>query len=104
MGHGRGRAGERLGASEAHREVRDLERVKEGERLLFSAFEIEREGRSGARAMALENVGLARSLVEKTQIADLLDFGVALQEVAHLFRILPGAAHPQLERFEAAQK
>ena len=39
MGHRRGRAGERLGAAEADRQIGDDQRVEERERLSFSALE-----------------------------------------------------------------
>ena len=41
--------------------------------------------------MALENVRLPRALVEKAEIADLLDLRVTLQEVADLLGIVAGA-------------
>ena len=77
MGHRRGRAGERLGAAEADREIGDLQRVEEGERLLLAALQVEREGRAGAGAMALVDVRLARAFLEEAEIADLLDLRVA---------------------------
>src|SRR5258708_24511228 len=104
MGHRCGRAGERLGAAKADREVGDLQRVEEGERLFLAALQIEREGRAGAGAMALKDVRLARSILEETEIADLLDLRMAAQEIAYLLGILAGAVHSKLERFEAAQE
>src|SRR6266567_2925388 len=84
MRHRRGRARQSLGTAEADREVGNLQRVEEGERLLLAALQIERKGRSGAGAVALENVRLARALLEKTEVADLLDLGVAAQKIADL--------------------
>ena len=104
MGHRRGRGGERLGAAQADRKLGDLQGVKESEGLALAAFQIKREGRSGAEAVALVNVVLARSGLEETKIANRLDFGVILEEGAHLGGILAGAAHPQLKRFEATEQ
>src|SRR4051812_34908811 len=104
MGHRRRGAGERLRTAEANREVGNLERVEEGECLLFTALEVEREGRSGAGAVALEDIRLARSLLEETEVSDLLDLRVALQEIAHLGRILAGTVHAHFERLKAAQE
>src|SRR5207245_6803532 len=100
MGHCRGRAGEGFSTAEADREVGDLERVEEGERLLLAALQIEREGGAGAAAMATVDVGLTRAFIERAEEADLLDLGMAFEEVADLHRILLRAAHPELERLE----
>src|SRR6185437_9453602 len=91
MGHRRRGARESLGAAEADREIGDLQRVEEGERLLLPALEVEREGRARAATMALEDVRLARALLEEDKIADLFDLRVAAEEVANLLRILAGA-------------
>src|SRR5206468_9097693 len=74
------------------------------ERLLLAALEIERESRTGAGAMAFEDVGLTRAFFEEAQIADLLDLRMAAEEIAHLRGILAGAVHPQFQRLEATQK
>src|SRR5437870_11604654 len=104
MGHRRRRAGEGFRTAEADREIGDLERVEEGERLLLSALQIEREGRSRAGAMTVTNVGLARAFLEEPEIADLLDLRVTAQEIADLGRIPVCPLHPQLKSFEAAQE
>src|SRR5437763_7902623 len=54
--------------------------------------------------MTVENVGLARALLEKAEIADLLNLRVTAQEIAHLGRILVRPLHSQLKGFEAAQE
>src|SRR4051794_36689476 len=104
MGHCCGSAGQRFGSAEAHREIGDLQRVEEGECLLLTALKVQREGRARPRAMAVEDVGLARTLFEETQIADLLDLRVAAEEITNLGGILAGAVHAELERLEASQK
>src|SRR5262249_28523553 len=101
--HRRRVRGQRLGAAEADREMRDLERVEESERLLLAALEVEREGGAGAGAMAAVDVGLAPFL-EEAQITHALDLGMVLEEAADLLGILAGAGHPELERLEAAQE
>src|SRR3954453_14797245 len=104
MRHRGGSPGQRFGSAEAHREIGDLQRVEEGERLLLTALEVQRKGRARARAMALEDVGLARTLFEEAQIADFLDLRVAAEEITNLGGILAGAVHAELERLEASQK
>ncbi len=95
-------AGERLGAAQADRQLGDLERVEEAERLGLAALQVEREGRSRARAMAAEDVGLGRSVLKEAEIADMIDLGMVLQIGADLRRILARAAHAQFQGFEAA--
>ena len=54
--------------------------------------------------MAVVNVGLARSLLEEAEIADLFDLGMVAQEGADLGGVFARAVHPQFERFEAAHQ
>src|SRR6185312_3492493 len=77
---------------------------EEGERLLLATLQVEREGRAGAAAMALEDVGLARATLEEAEVADFLYLRMASKEVAHLGRILARAAHAHFERLGAAQE
>src|SRR6185503_2371373 len=104
VGH-RGRsAGQSLGAPETYGEMRDLQRIEEGERLLLATLEVELEGRAGAGTVTAIDVGLTRALLEEAEVANLLDLRVLAQEVAHARRILARLAHPQFERFEAPQQ
>src|SRR5437763_484301 len=75
-----------------------------GEPSLFSGLQRKREGRTGTAAMALVDVRLARAFLEEAQVADLFNFRVALQEIAHLGGVLAGAAHAKLECLEAPQQ
>src|SRR3954463_16361116 len=104
MRHRSRRAGERLRAAETHREVGDLQCIEERERLLLAALEVEREGRARASAVAPEDVGLARPVLEKAEIADLLDLRMGPEEIAYLGGVLTGAAHPEFERLEASEQ
>src|SRR3954470_20018597 len=106
MGHRRRRARQRLGAAEADGEMRDAERIEEGEGLLLAALQIEREGRAGAGAVAAVDVRLpgVAAVLEEAEIADALDLGVVAKEAADLVRILPGPDHPELEGLEAPQQ
>jgi hypothetical protein len=61
---GRGRR-QRLRSAKTHRQVRDLERVEEGEGLALAAFQVEREGRARAGAVAFVVVGLARPFFDE---------------------------------------
>src|SRR6185295_959368 len=97
MSHGRRRARKSLGAPEADGEIGDLKRVEEGERLLFAALQVKREGGPRARAMTLEDVRLARSVLEEAEVADLLHLRMALQIIADLRGIFAGAAHAHLQ-------
>src|SRR3546814_12134852 len=66
MGHRGGVAGERLGAAEADRELRDLQRVEKAEALRLAALDEQRKGRSGAGAVALEDI-LLRPFLQKAE-------------------------------------
>ena len=82
----------------------DRQIVEEGEGLFFAALHIEREGRAGAGAVAVVDVGLARARIEEAEIADAFDLGMVAQESADLGRVLAGAGHAQLQRLQAAQQ
>src|SRR3546814_4114048 len=101
--HCRGMARERLGAAEADRELRDLERVEEAETLLLAALDEEREGRTGAGAVAVENILLTR-IRDEAEIAEPLDLGMVEKEGADLQRIHARPVEAEVERLEAAQQ
>src|SRR3546814_230343 len=103
MRHRGGVAGERLGAAEADRELRDLQRVEKAEALRLASLDEQRKGRSGAGAVALEDI-LLRPFLQKAEIAEPLDLRMLLQEGADLGGILARAAHAQLDRLQAAQQ
>src|SRR3546814_3247295 len=71
--------------------------------LPFSALDEEREGRTGAGAVAVENILLTR-IGDEAEIAEPLDLGMVAKEGADLQRILARAVHAQFERFEAAEQ
>src|SRR3982751_1270393 len=84
--------------------MRNLQRVEEGERLLLAALQIEREGRTGAGAMAVVDVRLPRSFFQKAEIADAFDLWMLAQEFAYRDRVLAGALHPEFKRLEAPEQ
>src|SRR5205085_10987677 len=88
------------------REMRDLQRIEEGETLPFAALQIEREGGTGAGAVAAVNVRLpgVTAFLEEAEIADALHLRMIAQEAAHLVGILAGAGHAKLQRLEAAEQ
>src|SRR3546814_12143427 len=67
--HRRGVAGEGFGAAETDRQLRDAERVEKPEAFRLAALDEQREGRSGAGAVAFEDVAL-RPVLEKAEIAE----------------------------------
>src|SRR3546814_9557054 len=75
VGHRRRGTCQGLGASQAHGELGDLERIEEGESLTFAAFQVERESGAGAGAMAFVDIGLP-VILQETEIADALDLGI----------------------------
>src|SRR3546814_3770805 len=97
MGHRGGVAGERLGAAEADRELRDLQRVEKAEALRLAALDEQRKGRSGAGAVAFEDI-LLRPFLQKAEIAEPLDLRMLLKEGADLGGIPARAAHARLDR------
>src|SRR3546814_20716327 len=103
MGHRGGVAGERLGAAEADRELRDLQRVEKAEALRLAALDEQRKGRSGAGAVALEDI-LLRPFLQTAELAEPLDRRMLLQEGADLGGILASTAPAQLARRAAAQQ
>ena len=86
MGHRGGGRCKGLGTAEADRQIGDLQRVEEGKGFALAALQVEREGRSRAGAMAPVDISLARSLLQKSEIADALDLRVVAQEGADLAR------------------
>src|SRR3546814_14397951 len=103
MGHRGGVAGERLGAAEADRELRDLQRVEKAEALRLAALDEQRKGRSGAGAVALEDI-LLLPFLQNAAIAELLDLRMLLPDGAALGGILARPAPAQLDRTLAAQQ
>src|SRR3546814_12191233 len=93
-------ARERLGAAEADRELRDLERVEEAEALLLAPLDEEREGRAGAGAMAVEHILLTR-IGDETQIAESHALGMVAQICADLQRIFVRPATAPFDTSEA---
>src|SRR3546814_8455313 len=98
-----GMARQRLGPAQADGQLRDLQRVQKGEGLRLAALEVEREGRSRARAMATVYVGLPLGL-RKAEIDDLLHLRLVLQPGADPGGILARPAHAQFQRLQRPQQ
>ena len=79
MRHAGGQAGKRLGAAQAHRQLEDLQRVKEFECGGLAADDVEREGGSRAGALPREQPARRGSFVVVGKVMNLGDLGVRMR-------------------------
>src|ERR1700733_10666457 len=100
MRHARGQARKRLGAAQAHRHLKDLQRVEEFKCRGLAADDVERERGARAGALPLEQKAGRGVLVKVSKVMDLGPFGMAKQVIRPKPRVRVGFFHADAQRFE----
>src|ERR1700754_4537020 len=100
MGHARGQAGKRFGATQAHRQLEDLKRVQEFVGGGLATDNVERERRARTAALPCEETPGGGGLVVMTEVMDLGYFGMIAQVIRHEPRVAVRLFHADAQGFE----